>query len=362
MTEETEKRPYTTQREVAALFLLLLVAGGMAAAVTWGRLGAGEAAAERVAQPAPVSEFLPAEGGRWTARPDRAQRECLMRLFFDTIAALKEGQDPPGVPDCVEGGDAPVFVTAFAPGGASARQKAREGSISRSVQAAARLLFEAAGPGLAPDSLRVRVDILTDVRPMPPLKRIAFAEQKLDRPFGLAVEGEEGRAYVLPADLPVVSQGGHGELLRVAGSRAGLGADAWRRGTVPVWRLEADGFINDAPGSRRTLPSPRGLVPIGSAELPHLLRATSLAADYLSGTLDESGSFLVFRDCAAGLSAGCRSLVQEHGYDQLQAMLRRIVPESWVQVYDRSSALGVLFLCLLWQDGDFAETHADVSV
>ena len=58
----------------------------------------------------------------------------------------------------------------------------------------------------------------------------------------------------------------------------------------------------------------------------------------------------------------CRSLVQEHGYDQLQAMLRRIVPESWVQVYDRSSALGVLFLCLLWQDGDFAETHADVSV
>ncbi len=52
----------------------------------------------------------------------------------------------------------------------------------------------------------------------------------------------------------------------------------------------------------------------------------------------------------------CRSLIVAHDYAGLEKLLRSLVPEPWVQVYDRSSALGVLFLCLLWHHGDFAET------
>ena len=51
----------------------------------------------------------------------------------------------------------------------------------------------------------------------------------------------------------------------------------------------------------------------------------------------------------------CKELILQHNYARLTALLREVAPEPWVQIYDRSSALGVLFLCLLWHDGDFAE-------
>ncbi len=50
----------------------------------------------------------------------------------------------------------------------------------------------------------------------------------------------------------------------------------------------------------------------------------------------------------------CRQLVLEHAHDRLNELLQAVVPAAWVKIYDRSSALGVLFLCLLWHDGAFS--------
>lgn len=310
MNEETENEPSGAQREAAALFLLLLVAAGMAVVLGWGRLGGGSASAAEGGEAPQAMGFLPAEGRQWSVSLTREDRECLVNAFFDTFAALKAGEQPAGA-ECGIGIDAPVFITAYGPNGVRVRTQARRESLAQSVRAAAHDAFETAGSDLETDSLRVRIDILTDARPMAPLKRLAFAEQGIDRPFGLAAEGEEGRTYLLPSDLPAMSLGGHVDLMRAACRQAGLQPQARRYGKVEMWRLEATGFINDTPGSRRVLPSPRGLVPIGEADLPRLLRACSLASDYLSQTMDEAGSFLMYMDCSAGLRGGCESLVLE---------------------------------------------------
>jgi len=310
MSEESQQESTSAQRELAALFLLLLVVAGTAVVVGWGRLGGPAASATGGEAPAPAEGFLPAEGGQWAVSLGREDRQCLMDVFFDSLTASKAGEEPPEA-ECAFDVDAPVFLTVYGPEGAPVRTQARRGGLSQSVRAAARDVFRATGAELEPDSVRVRIDILTDARPMPPLKRLAFAEQGIDRPFGLAAEGQEGRSYLLPSDLPAMSLGGHVDMMRAVCRQAGLQSGAWRYGKVDMWRLETTGFINDTPGSRRVLRSPRGLVPVAEADLPRLLRACSLASKYLSGTMNEAGSFLMYMDCWADLRGGCQSLVLE---------------------------------------------------
>lgn len=57
-----------------------------------------------------------------------------------------------------------------------------------------------------------------------------------------------------------------------------------------------------------------------------------------------------------GVSAkSCEDLIYQEKYTEMMYILRTIYDEEWVTIYDRSTALGVLFLLLLRHDGRFVE-------
>ena len=265
------------------------------------------------ASPAPAADqgaFVPLTGGSWAVSIDAARAERLMGLFFDTLAVLAEGGDLPAA-DGVDEVDAPVFVTVFAPGGPRYREQARAGGLELSVQEAAEQFFRESGGRLAPEALRVRIDVVRGARLSPAAERMAFAERGLGEPLGLAVRGGSELRFFLAPDVVDYRAESNSEVLSSLCRRSGLGAQDWRKDDVPMWALQTVGFMNDSGGSRRVLPSARGLASAVLVNTATLMRAARLAGDYLVSARGEEDSFLTLWDPLSDLRGGCKSLAEQ---------------------------------------------------
>lgn len=312
------------RKEFAALFLFAVLAVVPVLMLLWGRVGGdGRTPANQTVAAPPAdgaTELIPPEGAVWAADLTQADGAYLMGLFFDSLAALvgpeesaeaaaRNPEVPP--PACVRAAGAPTFVTVYAAGTPSIRVIAHEESLADSVQEAARLVVERSGANLRPEALRVRIDVLREARSFPVEKRLAFAQRGFGRALGLAAGRGAGMRFFLPADIADYRAGTHQAMLHVICRQAGLGPTTWRLPSLPMWRLEAAGFVNGAAGSRYALPSRRGLTPLGELTLAKLLRAGRLGAQYLVRAQREDGAFLTYQNPASGLKGGCDSVPEQ---------------------------------------------------
>ena len=299
-------------REVAVLFLLAVALAVPALLLARGRAAAAPAPAPTgpAAPKADDASFMPLEGGSWAVSIDSAEAERLMGLFFDTLVALSAGKDLPEA-GAAKGAAAPVFVTVYGRGGARFRAPVRAGDPGLSVREAAAGFFRQTGGQAAPEALRVRVDVVRSVRPFPAAERVAFAERGLCAPLGLAVQGSSGLSYFLPADTVDFRAENNAEVLSNLCRQAGLGVQDWRKDDVAVWALDVVGFMNDAGGSRRVLPSARGLASSVLVNMATLRRAARSAGDYMDAARAEDDSFLMFWNPLSDLRGGCESLTEQ---------------------------------------------------
>jgi hypothetical protein len=306
----TKRKASRVQVEAAVLFLLALALAVPVLLLAHGRALAAPGPA--AAAPAPDEKaFVPLKGGSWPVSIDAAQAGRLMGAFFDTLSALAKGGPAAEQADKGGGVDAPVFVTVFAPGGARYREQARAGGLGASVQEAAREFFKESGGQLAPAALRARIDVVRSVRLLPAAERLAIAERGLGEPLGFAVRvGTEMRFFLAP-DVVDYRAETNTEMLNALCRRAGLGVSDWRKEDVPVWELKTIGFMNDTGGSRRVLPSARGLASSVLVSTAALVRATRLAGDYMVTARGDDDSFLTLWDVLSGLRGGCESLTEQ---------------------------------------------------
>ena len=304
-----KRKASRVQVEVAVLFLLAL---GLAAPVLLLARGRALAApAQAAAAPQPdEGDFLPLKGGSWAVSIDAQGAGRMMGVFFDTLGALQRGEDPPAVGDA-GGGDAPLFVTVFAPGGAQFREQARAGGTGPSVREAAVEFYRESGGRFDPQALRVRMDAVRGMRLLTAPERLAFAERGLGEPLGFAVRaGGVLRLFLAPDTVDSRAET-NTEMLNSLCRRSGLDPGAWRKDDVPVWALRTVGFMNDTGGSRRVLPSARGLASSVRVDAATLLRAARLAGDYLVAARGDDDSFLTLWDPLSDLRGGCESLTEQ---------------------------------------------------
>ncbi|MFO8006377.1 MAG: prenyltransferase/squalene oxidase repeat-containing protein [Candidatus Brocadiia bacterium] len=307
------ENPQSARHRLAALFMAALVAGLILLTIGWGRLwSAGQQApAPPAARPPDADAFLPRRDGQWPVELGRSEQACMLGVFLDSLQALRNGRQPANHEPCADGPGAPLFVTAYWPGQTSVRVRAAEPNLADSMVEAARLVAQRLEGDWPEGRPRVRVDVLREALRFPAGKRLMFAEQVTGVPYGLGIARPDEPVFFLAADCVGWEAADNLGMLRAVCRRAGLEAHQWRRSQVDVYRLQTQGFINDTAGSRRPLPSPRGLVPVGRTSLPNLLRSCRLAADYLVGVQQRDGSFLMFTDPATGLEGGCQSLILE---------------------------------------------------
>jgi len=314
------------RRELAALYLCALALAGPVCMLgwgrAWGRLTAVESGQGR--PPAARTAFLAPFGGRWPVALQAADRDCLMGLLLDALAAAGGGDAPPDVGAatalCRRALNAPIVVTAYPSSGRYVRVLTRENTLAESIVVAARQV--AAALGRRHDVERVRVDVVAEALPMPPRKRVAFVNRRFDEPFGVALRpnrsptkgptGRQSDVFVrLAADAPGTDPlpiGLHGTMLARLCAAAGLAQSEWVREPNSVWRLRTVGFVNDADGSRSTVSSPRGLAEAGELTPSALMRACWRAAEYLERNQRADGSYPTIR---ARVTYGCESLVEQ---------------------------------------------------
>jgi hypothetical protein len=309
-----KRKASRVQVEAAVLFLLALGLAVPGLMLARGRApGAPPPADTATGDDAAASAgaFVPLSGGSWTVAVDMEQAGRLMGLFFDTLSALKAGAEPPAA-EGVGGADAPVFVSVYAPGGGFYREQARAGGPGLSVREAAVKLFKEVGAQLDPQALRVRIDLVRSVRLLTAPERLAIAERGLGEPLGFAVQAAAGgmRFYLAP-DIVDYHAETTADALGALCLRSGLQPGQWRQSDVPVWAVRTVGFVNDTGGSRRVLPSERGLASSVLVNVATLMRAERLAGDYLSAVRAEDGSFCTLWDVLSNLRGGCESLTEQ---------------------------------------------------
>jgi len=305
----------TAQEEFAGLFLfalaivvpvLLLVCGP---GETVGDVPPGLDSQQR------DTDVIPPEGRTWPVELSASDAGYLIGHFLDCLRALRSGEPLPeaaGAPDsCLREERAPVLVTVYAAGRPRLRALACEGSAVGSVRSAAARVRESMDPGVQVDSACVRLDVLREARAFPVDKRRAFAKRGFAAPLGLGLASGGKLVILMPAEIAEDRAADHAELLETACRDAGLPADAWQDASVTMWRLEARGFVNEGPGSRYALESPRGLAPIPNVTVARLLRASRLAGDYVLHVKQEDGGFLTYWNPASGLMTGCESLTEQ---------------------------------------------------
>ena len=100
------------------------------------------------------------------------------------------------------------------------------------------------------------------------------------------------------------------------------------------------GFVNDTPGSRRTVSSPRGLTPVAQVNIATVLRSIRQAAGYLAAIQGSDGGLLMFWDPAAGFHGGCKSVVVQEG---TAAALG-----TWCELQSQADALKVCQKAIAW--------------
>jgi len=304
----TKRKPGTVRREVAVLFLVAMALAVPGVLLARGRnLLPSEPAAPT--QKDTEKPFMPLVGGPWDVAMDAPEAQRLMGLFFDTLAALSEGEE---LPEPEGGGvDAPVFVTVFGTGGQRTREKARAGSLSASVQEAAEAFFGKTGGQLDPSLLRVRIDVVRSACFLPLEQRTALAERGFGEPLGFALHSGEGLHFFLAPDVVDYRGQGPADVMSSLSRRSGLGPQGWLREDVPMWALRTVGFINDSGGSRRVLASDDGLIAVSHVTSATLLRAVRLAGDYLVQARSDDDSFMTFWDALSDLRGGCQSLTRQ---------------------------------------------------
>ncbi len=304
-----KRKASRVQVEVAVLFLLAL--GLLVPALLLAK-GRSIAASEPPATP-PKSDAeaaLPLEGGSWAVAIDPEEAGRLMGVFFDTLRALQQGEDPPAATG--EGGvNAPVFVTVFVPGGGHFRELARAGAPGPSVRQAAVQFFRESAGRFDPETLRVRIDAVRSMRLLTAPERLAFAARGLGAPLGFAVRAGGDLRFFLAPDTVEYRSETNTEMLNSLCRRSGLQPDDWRKEDVPVWALRTVGFMDDTAGSRRVMPSERGLTPPVLPDAATLLRAARLAGDYIVSTKGDDDSFLALWDPLSDLKGGCKSLAEQ---------------------------------------------------
>lgn len=327
------------QARLAALFLLVLMAAGPALMLAWGRIGsaartadgpsaaappgdAGGAGSAQAAEAAPspstqAGDVLPAGGTTWAVELSQGQQARLLKTFMDSLGpspggqAAAGGQQPEGEPgSALPAARAPVFVTVYAPKAPPVRSVGYAADLVQSVQEAAWEVASRSGGALDRDSLRLRMDVLTEARPFPVDKRLAFARMDFGEPTGLALRSN-GDFFLLPADGVDNPTGTNEGMLAMLCRQAGLEPGAWQRAELPMWRLTGLSFVNSAPGSTYALACPRGLLAPGEPTVARLLRACRLAAHYLVSVQKEEGAYLTYWSVTSGLRGGCDSVPEQ---------------------------------------------------
>jgi len=256
------------------------------------------------------SGVLPEKGGRWRLDLTAEDGGRLVGLFLDSLREVREGRTVPSRTQAAEPSGPPVFVTVYQDPLPVRRIGAREETLEAGVQQAAGSVIEALGTRVAPERVRVRVDVVSKMRPFGVDERVAFARETMGKPCGLALKTRGGQwRLLLPADMLRSDIETNLDMLHAMCRRAGLPRDAWQSPEVELWRLDVTGFVNDAPGGRRALASERGLASLGEPDVAMIERSCRMAAGYLLTTQEEDGSFPMFWDPATGLQGGCESLV-----------------------------------------------------
>ena len=294
----------TLRTELAALFLLMLPAAAAVLLLGWGRIFGSVGPRPEPIEPLPAEsqDFPPAEGGEWSVEltPERAR--SLMTVFFDSLEAPTEGGQGAG-----EG--TPMFLTVYGRGGEHRRYLMRGETLEASVRGAAGKFYADFEGKVEADALRVRLDAVTEVRPMPVPKRELLTAREMGEPAGFALRTRGGAHFLLPFERSAGRAGTAEEALRALCRRADLDAETWRQERWQMWWLKAVGYVNDLPGSRRALESPDGLVPVGRVSVSRLTRALGEGGLYLARSQEQTGAFLMYWDPTTGLRGGCRSLV-----------------------------------------------------
>jgi hypothetical protein len=307
-----ESKSTDWQREMAGLFLLALLAAFLAFVLGWGRIGGPKVVPyEPSAPPDEPDRFLPERAAAWSVDPSVEDASALLGLFLDALTGSAPEEPPPVPAALTQPLDAPVFVTVYATAGVPLRVRSRARSLADTVRDAAGQVRDLLPGEGSPAGVRVRMDVVREVRTFPLEKRIIFAEQTLSEPFGMAV-GQEGDLTVfLPGDIQAWEVSENADTLVKLCRDGGLEAGAWREPELRMWRLDTVGFVNDAPGSRRALFSPRGLVSLERAGPLDLLRACALAGDFITNAQQDDGSLLAYLAPGPDLTGGCDSLTVE---------------------------------------------------
>ncbi len=142
-------------------------------------------------------------------------------------------------------------------------------------------------------------------------ERLAIAARGLGEPLGFAVRAQGDLRFFLAPDTVEYRSETNTEMLNSLCRRSGLQPGDWRKEDVPVWALRTVGFMDDTAGSRRVMPSERGLTPPARPDAATLRRAARLAGDYILSTQGDDDSFLALWDPLSNLKGGCKSLARQ---------------------------------------------------
>jgi len=319
------------RRSIAALVFLATIAFALAVTLLgWGRMwGAPDSGIIAGTQPTPpLPAPWPPEGGRWPAQLSDADREYLLGLFQDTFAAKARGEGSPDLsaaPEtCAARSVTLVVTTAFTRNGKSYRTIARKHTLAQSVAAAAvdtwaRMQRPTAGTR----ELRLRIDVIQEALVMSPRRRQTFSRQYSAAPYGVAIAvrklpvGSKRSPFAIRPAADAVrmmtgATGPHARLMEALSESVGRKPGDWRRADVHIWRIRADAFINDAPGSHKPQPCPHGLTPVDPMSPASQAAALRMAADHLLTGQDKYGTFPTLRAPQPGLiKRRCESLVEQ---------------------------------------------------
>ncbi len=331
----TPDPPSAARRHLAAAFVLLLVAALPIVMLAWGRMGGRPASqllpAARTPDDAPDAFDL--QKVTWAGDLTEDDASYLIGRFLDAMARLTGKAAPEGedAPEPTAAADQPAgalaFVTVWGPGAPAVRAIVREATLARGMDAAAGQVRARAPTTPDPQELRVRIDVLTGADTFHVAKRIGFAESIIGEPFGVAARLRGQLQYFLAPDISDYYAADNAGMMRFLYRQQDMDAAAWRLPDATMWRLKTVGFVNNAPGGRLALPSPRGLTPVDETTLPRLLRAGRLAGRYLTGVQRETGTFLSHWNPASMLRTGCDSVSEQAAAAGALAVLCALRPD-----------------------------------
>lgn len=251
--------------------------------------------------PGPGSGTFPSVTTLPTARIGEADKQFLMTTVLEGLRAAGAGRevqapDPKAVPPtCRLPGEWGLFVTLYAPGKEPLETIVQEKTLADSaVEAVGRLARHPAFRirGFDRDfRVRIKIDVLVDLVPLPVDQREVFAREPLIAPVGAAVALGKQLAYVLPGEAPAAGIETQGELLGQACAEAGLPVAAWTRPECSVMTLKTIAIVNRAPGSAEFLDLVRGAPLLGELTAQKALSACLYAGNYLASGQSEKGRF-----------------------------------------------------------------------